>query len=421
MGKAAEKVPPQHDRIRMSELASISGVSKATIYTYLKMGILHQPHKASLGRSVYDSSHLLRLKHIRELRENHKLPLSEIKQIISKPDAQKLLESHENETGLLMTAIREEKENLRIQKVDKKRNEILDVAITIFSKNGYENTTIEAIAEALQMGKSTVYLYFDSKEELFMKCMERLAVVAVPYEAWDEIRREKNPLNRIQKRGYFFLKAFPSYRGILSMVRAALGGNNAQLAQKAKDILTLMTRPLTKEFRWGMDAGMFRKDIDVELMAHIILSIGEGLGFLLTMDSRYDVETVMKNQLELLTKGILSHDETLYSKTDTSPVRGEVTDTKGFKTRLENIHLKEKDIFPLSVGDAKIEIDLKKIRRIKMSNQSDRFSAQITLDNEQDIKGEVDDSLTVIGETGYGRFSIKLKKVAQILLDSEKS
>ena len=56
------------------------------------------------------------------------------------------------------------------EKMQKKRQAILDAALTVFVKNGYEKTKIIDIAQTAGIGKGTVYEYFDSKEALF-RCL----------------------------------------------------------------------------------------------------------------------------------------------------------------------------------------------------------------------------------------------------------
>ncbi|MCP4155585.1 MAG: TetR/AcrR family transcriptional regulator [bacterium] len=66
--------------------------------------------------------------------------------------------------------------------VDKleKKNRILDAAISVFAKKGFEQTTINEIATAAGIGKSTIYEYFSNKEEIinysFNHFMELLAL-----------------------------------------------------------------------------------------------------------------------------------------------------------------------------------------------------------------------------------------------------
>lgn len=49
---------------------------------------------------------------------------------------------------------------------ENRRSEILKAACIEFSENGYESTKMEQIAKRVGIGKSTVYEYFSSKNEL---------------------------------------------------------------------------------------------------------------------------------------------------------------------------------------------------------------------------------------------------------------
>ncbi|GGH59888.1 TetR family transcriptional regulator [Comamonas phosphati] len=50
---------------------------------------------------------------------------------------------------------------------DEKRERILKAAETLFDRNGYANTTIEQIVQALGVTKPFVYYYFRNKQEIF--------------------------------------------------------------------------------------------------------------------------------------------------------------------------------------------------------------------------------------------------------------
>ena len=55
---------------------------------------------------------------------------------------------------------------LREQKKIKTRKCILDSAIKLFSKKGYEQTSIEELAKEAGIGKGTVYSYFQTKRDI---------------------------------------------------------------------------------------------------------------------------------------------------------------------------------------------------------------------------------------------------------------
>lgn len=57
------------------------------------------------------------------------------------------------------------------------RTHIVEVARRIFTRYGFRKTTMEEIAESAQMGKSSIYYYFKSKEAIFRSVVEFEAIM----------------------------------------------------------------------------------------------------------------------------------------------------------------------------------------------------------------------------------------------------
>lgn len=57
------------------------------------------------------------------------------------------------------------------------RAHIVEIARRIFTRYGFRKTTMEKIASTSQMGKSSIYYYFKSKEEIFRAVVEFEAVM----------------------------------------------------------------------------------------------------------------------------------------------------------------------------------------------------------------------------------------------------
>ena len=53
------------------------------------------------------------------------------------------------------------------------KNRIVEVAQNIFKKYGFRKSTMDEIAVAAGKGKSTLYHYFKSKEEVFAAVIEK--------------------------------------------------------------------------------------------------------------------------------------------------------------------------------------------------------------------------------------------------------
>lgn len=55
---------------------------------------------------------------------------------------------------------------------DERRRQILEQAARIFAANGYRQTDVQEIADSVGVGKGTIYRYFDTKENLFLKTVD---------------------------------------------------------------------------------------------------------------------------------------------------------------------------------------------------------------------------------------------------------
>lgn len=64
------------------------------------------------------------------------------------------------------------------QRAEKKRREIMEAAWKVFSLHGYERASVDAIAAECGASKATIYVYFSSKEELFVQAsIERAKLI----------------------------------------------------------------------------------------------------------------------------------------------------------------------------------------------------------------------------------------------------
>lgn len=63
---------------------------------------------------------------------------------------------------------------MRLKEIEKeaKKEEIMDTARKLFSKKGFEHTSMEEIAQKVKIAKGTIYLYFPSKYALLIEIIE---------------------------------------------------------------------------------------------------------------------------------------------------------------------------------------------------------------------------------------------------------
>src|SRR4029453_7273769 len=58
-----------------------------------------------------------------------------------------------------------------------RHEQILDAALRLWTKHGFEATTVEAVAREAGIAKGTVYLYFATKEAIFAAAVERWSLL----------------------------------------------------------------------------------------------------------------------------------------------------------------------------------------------------------------------------------------------------
>lgn len=63
-------------------------------------------------------------------------------------------------------------EERRQKEKEQRRRTILAAAERLFAGDGFHNTTIEQVAADIDLSKGTIYLYFQSKEDLFFSILE---------------------------------------------------------------------------------------------------------------------------------------------------------------------------------------------------------------------------------------------------------
>ncbi len=56
-----------------------------------------------------------------------------------------------------------------------KRSMIINAAETLFERYGYQKTSLDDIAREAQLGKGTIYYYFESKEDIFFEVVKEHA------------------------------------------------------------------------------------------------------------------------------------------------------------------------------------------------------------------------------------------------------
>jgi AcrR family transcriptional regulator len=96
------------------------------------------------------------------------------------------------------------------------RKRIMEVGIQVFAENGYHQTTMDDVAKELNVSKGTLYLYFNSKEELLKAITERFQdkqkeILRSWFTEGLKGRLEVRPASELDKREYHKRKYFSRF------------------------------------------------------------------------------------------------------------------------------------------------------------------------------------------------------------------
>ena len=265
--------------MKMKELVEKSGMTRSTIQYYLREGLLHPPLKTGKTSARYDDSHLQRLKQIKSLKKDVRLPLSFLKEKLKDSEVSSLAVSREFDIRKTVETTKEKK---------RKREEIIKKGIEVFSRKGYHRTKISDITDSLHISTGTFYIYFKNKRDLFIEVIEDVFRNIVG-EAASAIKEEDDFFARLKIRGVVFYENYTRYNEILNQLRAEMAGDDQWPEEKLKKIYHGLTKPVIREIQEAVQKGIIR-EIDPDLMAYALTGLIEIMSLRLSLDHKYTLE-----------------------------------------------------------------------------------------------------------------------------------
>lgn len=165
-----------------------------------------------------------------------------------------------------------------VKEYDERYTEFLDVAQRLFYAQGYEETSVQGIIEAVGVAKGTFYHYFDSKAGLLDALVERAnreVISSLEPMVADPSLDATTKLNRL------FIQAghwkAENREFLMHALRVLYEDKNVLLRTKMQaETIALVTPLLARIIRQGIDEGTFAVQHPEE-SAEILMSMGQAL------------------------------------------------------------------------------------------------------------------------------------------------
>lgn len=158
---------------------------------------------------------------------------------------------------------------------DQMRAQIVRAAGSIFSKYGFRKTSMEEIARAAGKGKSSIYYYFGSKEEIFEAVVIKEARL-MKRELSNVIRESADPLEKLRN---YILVRMKTFHQLSNFYKAIFdeGLSHFDFIEKTRQKYDQQEiNTLKSIFLEGMKSGQFKRE-DPELVAIAIIRALKGL------------------------------------------------------------------------------------------------------------------------------------------------
>lgn len=172
-----------------------------------------------------------------------------------------------------------------------RREEILDAAQRVFFERGLAVATMDEIAETAELSKGTLYLYYKSKEDLYLAVMMR--GMELLYEMISQVLRTEESVPKMMIRlANAYIDYFYQHRDYFRMMHYL---QTPQFHKQVSDEMKLSCNTLnqriwdlvTNLLKHGIEEGTLRKDLDPVEVSIILWSSATSL--MSRIDSQYDL------------------------------------------------------------------------------------------------------------------------------------
>lgn len=172
-----------------------------------------------------------------------------------------------------------------------KRKQILDAAAVIFSRKGYYQAKVEEIAREAEVGKGTVYEYFNSKKDLFQQVMMEFSNTY-----FDNFEDKLAGIESVTERLQLILKIHLTFIKDNKEIANILIAEHHLLGEELHHwFLTRQQEKLKKlqsMIQEGIEKGEF-KPFDPELAAEMILGLIFSVGGCLLKDPALNIDKIV--------------------------------------------------------------------------------------------------------------------------------
>jgi AcrR family transcriptional regulator len=157
---------------------------------------------------------------------------------------------------------------------EERRRMILDAAVDVFARAGYESVGTSDIARAAGIGEPTIYRYFANKRELYLAAVERAGDEVM--EAWEQLAAAApDGLTALQRIGVWYVQRLQTHPELLLLrARAITGPQDDEIASAVRASYRRVLSFVEKLFARAQHDGLIGEDEDVSTYVWLYMAVG---------------------------------------------------------------------------------------------------------------------------------------------------
>jgi AcrR family transcriptional regulator len=190
----------------------------------------------------------------------------------------------------------------------RKTDEILDAALALFARKGYDGTTVEDIAEELGYAKASLYYYFPGKEAI---------VKALIYDAMDRaadrmdqiLAQSADPVENLRGLIGYYVDDYLEKRGFFNIYHQVAHFMAAILSPEESRSMAIrmseMNQKIVGMIRRGVEDGTYIA-LDPQTLGEMLMGMISGLMNQMTLrgSQGWDRQALKPTIVEILIRGI---------------------------------------------------------------------------------------------------------------------
>jgi AcrR family transcriptional regulator len=163
-------------------------------------------------------------------------------------------------------------EQVAVRDAERTRQEILEVALREFARNGYAGARVDEIAAKTRTTKRMIYYYFGGKEQLYIAVLEHAYSVARDAERYLDVEH-LDPVTAIRTLAELNFDHHESHPDFISLV-ASENINRGEFIAKSSalsELNTLAVSVTAAILKRGYASGVFRRRVEA-IDVHMMIS-----------------------------------------------------------------------------------------------------------------------------------------------------